>query len=107
MDYNENVDIFSDLFKDVRGFRPRGGIMEAFINMSEEDQLRELDFLSKENERQINDEISARKRAKKVLDQRIADTMKLCNCDKDSAIRILMDADGAYTKDELYWMNGI
>jgi hypothetical protein len=44
----DNFSIYSDLFKDVNGIRPRGVLAEQFKALSLADQSAELDRLSRE-----------------------------------------------------------
>lgn len=46
----ENFSLYSDLFKDVHGIRPRGLLAERFQALSLEEQRQELDALSREGQ---------------------------------------------------------
>ena len=48
--------IYSDLFKDVYGYRPRGSTWDRFQGLSSEDKDREMDDLCEELERELNRE---------------------------------------------------
>lgn len=84
-------DIFSDLFKDVCGFRPRGTLAQ-FESLEAFDA--EYERLVKELSRQLDED---RVRQAANLDkffERVNETMALCNCDRVRAIEIIADAEG-------------
>ena len=84
-------DVFSDLFKDVCGFRPR----ETFA------QFESLEAFEAEFERLVielgrqQDEDTIRQDANmEKFAQRVMETMELCNCDQRRAVEIIADAEG-------------
>lgn len=82
-------DIFSDLHKDVYGFRPR---YISFESVEEFD--RRYTELCAELSMQIDED---RVRQSANLDrffERVLETMELCNCDQVRAIEIIAEAEG-------------
>ena len=56
---NDLFDIFSDLYKDVNGFRPRGMTATRFMALSQEEAEKELDQLGEDLERVMLEEQEA------------------------------------------------
>ena len=82
-------DIYSDCYKDVYGSRPRYATFESL-----EDFDRDFERLCSELHHQA-EEAKVREEANMVEFQaRVADTMILCNCDRERAIMIIADAEG-------------
>lgn len=82
-------DIFSDLHKDVYGYRPRGII---FDSMEDFDATYER-LVARLNEKQDEDRTRQTKNLNEFFD-RVLETMELCNCDQIRAIEIIADAEG-------------
>ena len=82
-------DIYSDLYKDVYGSRPRYAQFESI-----EEFDKDFEFLvNRLNEQNAQEKIE--QEANMVEFQaRVADTMILCNCDRERAIMIIADAEG-------------
>ena len=92
-------DIFSDLFKDVCGFRPRGGFAE-FESLEAFDA--EFERLAKSLEAQIEDEAQAKEKAKAKFEIALSEIMVITgNIDRIAAIRLLAQAEGY--EDDLQW----
>lgn len=90
-------DIFSDLHKDVYGFRPRYISFESL-----EDFDRRYTELCAELSMQLDED---RIRQSANLDkffERVLETMKLCNCDQRRAIEIIADAEGELEEYKFY-----
>ena len=86
---SKDGDIYSDLHKDVYGFRPR---YAAFTSVEHFD--RRYTELCAELSMQIDED---RVRQSANLDkffERVLQTMELCNCDQVRAIEIIADAEG-------------
>ncbi len=86
---SKDGDIFSDLHKDVYGFRPRYVTFESV----EAFDLRYTELCA-ELSMQIDED---RVRQSANLDKffaRVMETMELCNCDQVRAIEIIADAEG-------------
>ena len=88
---SKDGDIFSDLFKDVCGYRPRGTLaqfesLEAF----DAEYERLVGELNRQNEEQ---RVLQAANLKKFCD-RVMETMELCNCDQRRAVEIIADAEG-------------
>ncbi len=82
-------DIYSDLYKDVYGFRPRYARFESVEEFDERFKV-----LAAELSMQLDED---RVRQSANLDEffnRVLETMKLCNCDQYRAIEIIADAEG-------------
>lgn len=90
-------DIYSDLYKDVYGSRPRYAQFESI-----EDFDKDFEFLvNRLNEQNAQEKIE--QEANMVEFQaRVADTMILCNCDRERAIMIIADAEGI-DEEEFNW----
>lgn len=85
---SKDGDIFSDLHKDVYGFRPRHVYFDSV-----EDFDRRYTELCAELSMQIDED---RVRQAANLDkffERVLRTMELCNCDQRRAIEIIADAE--------------
>lgn len=97
--------IFSDLHKDVYGFRPRYvtfDSVDAFNN--------EYEYLVQRLNEQ-NDEEKIRQEANmEAFANRVRETMELCNCDQRRAVEIIADAEGEadaykfYGPERLEWV---
>lgn len=94
MDINEvtnskDGDLFSDLYKDVHGFRPR------YIRFNSIEHFDECyTNLCAELSMQIEaDKIRQAANLEKFM-ERVHETMQLCNCDSTRAIEIIADAEG-------------
>ena len=81
-------DIYSDLYKDVFGSRPRGHVFSSTEEFDAEFE-RLVNLLSEKI-----DEDSIRQAANlEKFKERVAETMLLCNCDKVRAVEIIADAE--------------
>jgi len=81
---------YSDVFKDVNGFRPRG------FDMSVDELKAALDALYKDLEFQIDESLALEKIAIERFTNIVKETMELCNCDQEKAIDYLLDAEDVY-----------
>ena len=81
-------DIYSDLHKDVYGFRPRG-ITFASIENFDADFKNLVEKLSV----QIDEDAIRQSANLEKFKERVAETMLLCNCDKVRAVEIIADAE--------------
>ena len=90
-------DIYSDLYKDVYGFRPR---YSEFVSTEEFD----ADFEALINMLNKKDEDEAKRQSRNFFTfvKRVDDTMALCNCDEVRAIEIIADAEGQLKDMEFY-----
>ena len=82
-------DIFSDLYKDVHGFRPR---YITFTSVEEFDAR--YTELCAELSRQIDEDRIRQSANLEAFAERVRETMELCNCDSNRAIEIIADAEG-------------
>jgi len=82
-------DIFSDLHKDVYGFRPRGVTFDSLEDFDAEFERLVVRLNEQEDEDQIRQTANMEKFA-----QRVMETMELCNCDQRRAVEIIADAEG-------------
>lgn len=85
---SKDGDIYSDLYKDVYGSRPR---YAQFASVEEFDK--DYEYLVNKLSEKI-DEDSIRQAANlEKFKERVAETMLLCNCDKVRAVEIIADAE--------------
>jgi hypothetical protein len=82
-------DIFSDLHKDVYGFRPRGVTFDSPEAFDAEFER----LVVRLGEQQDEDEIRQNANMERFA-QRVLETMELCNCDQRRAVEIIADAEG-------------
>jgi hypothetical protein len=82
-------DIFSDLHKDVYGFRPRGVTFDTIEAFDAEFERLVVRLNEQEDEDTIRQSANMDKFA-----QRVMETMELCNCDQRRAVEIIADAEG-------------
>lgn len=82
-------DIFSDLHKDVYGFRPRGVTFESLEAFDAEYERLVAQLSDQIDEDKIRQDANMVKFA-----QRVMETMELCNCDQRRAVEIIADAEG-------------
>ena len=82
-------DIFSDLHKDVYGFRPRYVTFESLEAFDAEYERLVAQLSEQMDEDKIRQDANMDKFA-----QRVMETMELCNCDQRRAVEIIADAEG-------------
>ena len=82
-------DIFSDLHKDVYGFRPRYVTFESI-----EDFDAEFERLAGRLSEQLDEDAVRQSANLERFFDRVLQTMELCNCERDRAIEIIADAEG-------------
>ena len=82
-------DIFSDLHKDVYGFRPRYVTFESLEAFDAEYERLVTQLSEQIDEDKIRQDANMDKFA-----QRVMETMELCNCDQRRAVEIIADAEG-------------
>ena len=94
-----------DMYKDAHGVRPRG------INTSswtEEDFIKEFDYLGKVIEEQAAARREAEKGAVRDFEARIGEMINLGANDRETALRWIHEADGSGGDDEfLCYLNGL
>lgn len=93
---SKDGDIFSDLYKDVHGFRPR---YISFASIEEFDAR--YTELCAELSMQIDEDRVRQAANLEKFAQRVMETMELCNCDQRRAVEIIADAEGEL--DEYKW----
>jgi len=90
-------DIFSDLHKDVYGFRPRHLSFES-LDAFDMEYKRLVQRLNEQmDEDRIRQDANMEKFAKRVME-----TMELCNCDQRRAVEIIADAEGELDEYKFY-----
>ena len=102
--------VYSDLYKDVYGSRPRGC---AFASIEEFD--RDFEFLVQQLKEEETREAERQARAAEQLEQRIADTQALVQgADRLRALEIIAEAEGIdaeerrfYNWESLEWTLGL
>lgn len=96
--YTFDADIFSDLYKDVHGIRPRG---HEFYTASDERKQEIWDFTLKCLEQEIKEMDARKERAEEAFAALVVSTMKQGAADEDTAVRWLLEGEGvepAYTE---------
>ena len=94
---SKDGDIYSDCYKDVYGHRPRGHTFESL-----EDFDRSFERLCSELHEQAEQDKLEKEANMAAFQARVADTMILCNCDRERAIMIISDAEGI-DEEEFNW----
>lgn len=86
-----SIELFSDLHKDVYGFRPRG---HWFYDESATDQERqaEWDYLCQRLSEQIAEENTAKEKAWAELEARVADLVSRGAGDEQTALRWIVES---------------
>lgn len=98
-------DIYSDLFKDVYGSRPRYAKFESLEEFDEDFQF----LIGRLNDLNGEQKIRQAANLEKFCD-RVMETMELCNCDQRRAVEIIADAEGeledyrCYGPERLEWV---
>ena len=82
-------DIFSDLHKDVYGFRPRGVTFDSLEAFDAEFERLVVRLGEQQDEDTVRQNANMERFAKRVME-----TMELCNCDQRRAVEIIADAEG-------------
>ena len=90
-------DLFSDLHKDVYGFRPRGLTFD-----STEDFDAEFERLVGRLSEQLDEDAVRQSANLNKFFERVLETMELCNCDQYRAIEIIADAEGELDAFQFY-----
>jgi hypothetical protein len=90
-------DLFSDLHKDVYGFRPRGLTFD-----STEDFDAEFERLVGRLSEQLDEDTVRQSANLNKFFERVLETMELCNCDQYRAIEIIADAEGELEAFQFY-----
>lgn len=94
---SKDGDIYSDLYKDVYGSRPR---YAQFVSIEEFDADFEA-LVNMLNRKDAEETVRQSTNLDKFFD-RVQDTMKLCNCDQYRAIEIIADAEGELEDMQFY-----
>lgn len=91
-------DMYSDLYKDVYGSRPRNCNFETV-----EEFEKDFDFLMTLHDRKMEEDRRAQEQAIARFEISVSEIMLLCNTtDRENAIRIIMDAEGRADDFEFY-----
>ena len=93
---SKDGDIYSDLYKDVYGFRPTCAMFESIESFDED-----YKYLVQRLSEQLDEERNRQAANLEAFAQRVTDTMELCNCDQRRAVEIIADAEGEL--DEYKW----
>lgn len=86
-------DLFSDLFKDVNGFRPRGALMDEWNERTPRQKQELWNALCDELE---ENEKAARKAESEALDEfriNVREVMNICSCNWTKAVKHLAAAE--------------
>lgn len=95
--YDENI--FSDLHKDARGYRPRG---HEFYTATPARKQEIWDAMCDELENEIERERRAQLDAQRLFEERITETIEMGAGDRDTAIRWICDAEDITGYDAAY-----
>ena len=90
-------DIYSDLYKDVYGSRPRYARFASTEEFDADFERLVQQLNVQETEEKIRQDANMEKFA-----QRVMETMELCNCDQRRAVQIIADAEGEMDCYEFY-----
>lgn len=93
MMFTYSDDLFSDLFKDVNGFRPRGALMDEWNERTPRQKQELWNALCDELE---ENEKATRKAEAKNLDEfrdNVRKVMRICSCNWVKAVKYLAEAD--------------
>ena len=82
-------DLYSDFYKSVHGFRPRGVTFDSM-----EDFESAWNRIREEGERVWADEKAAQTKNVTKFEMRVLDTMNLLSTDRKHAIEVIADAEG-------------
>lgn len=94
---SKDGDMFSDLYKDVHGFRPR---YISFASVEEFDAR--YTELCAELSMQIEEDKVRQAANLEKFAERVRETMELCNCDQRRAVEIIADAEGELDEYRFY-----
>ena len=94
---SKDGNIYSDLYKDVYGSRPR---YAQFASIEEFDA--DFERLVARLAEQIDEDKIRQDANLEAFKLRVAETMLLCNCDKVRAVEIIADAEGELENLEFY-----
>lgn len=89
-EFTFDTEIFSDLYKDVTGVRPRG---HEFFTASDERKQEIWDFMLRQLEEEIAHQDMMDKKHEEEFDARVKSTIECGARDEDTAIRWLLEAD--------------
>jgi len=101
---DELLGLYSDLHKDVYGFRPRGYWSPS---ATEADIAAEIESLGKQLEVVMDEEAQRQAENAVRAERRIAETIAMGAGDRENAIRWLREAEMAHDNDELCWCLGV
>lgn len=85
---NELVGTYYDLFKDVYGYRPRD-----FQEMTNKQLEEEIEYLSKENDRQIEENNASQAMSLLKFNELVVNTMAVSGLSTEDTIRYLIEAE--------------
>lgn len=91
MAYTFSTELFSDLHKDVYGFRPRGHWFYD-ANTTDEERQAEWDYLCKRLGEQIDEENAAKDKAWADLEAQVADLLTRGARDEQEALRWIVQS---------------
>lgn len=94
MTYTYSDELFSDIYKDARGFRPRDTVMENWNSSTPDEKQDMWDSLQEEIVEDIEREREARAQAETHFRAEMEAIMELCNCNEADSIRHMAQADG-------------
>jgi hypothetical protein len=86
---NELLSTYSDLYKEVNGFRPRG-----MRDWTAEQYQSEINWLMEEAKRQMEEEEIFHQHNVKLVEERIGNLIKCGAGDRETALRWMHEAEG-------------
>lgn len=92
MSYSFCNDTYSDLHKDVYGFRPHRGAYEAWAAMSDDEKQAEWDRLCSRLDEVMAEQKEEERHAIEEFEKRVANVIAMGAGDRETALRWIMDA---------------
>lgn len=110
MEYTYSDDCFSDLFKDVNGYRPRGAIMAEWEDRTPRQKQELWNALCDELEENIKQEKIREQECVEEFEARVADVIGLGAGDRQTALRWIASQETFYhlqSVEHFVWEQGI
>lgn len=110
MEYTYSDDCFSDLFKDVNGYRPRGAIMAEWEDRTPRQKQELWNALCDELEENIKQEKIREQECVEEFEARVADVIELGAGNRQTALRWIASQETFYhlqSVEHFVWEQGI
>jgi hypothetical protein len=92
MSYTYSDELYSDIFKDANGFRPRGGLWEGWMAMTADEKQEEWDSLCRQIEVNIAEERAMEDAAIVDFEAKLQEMIEYGAADRETAIRWAKDS---------------